>query len=620
MITKINKLCCQLLGAALITCNLSLFTSCDDMLENDSSRQLFEPELNQKTDTIFYALGILQGLQQLADQYVFQGEMRGDLVQTTTYTDNNLRKLADFSATVENKYDSAYVYYRVINNCNYYIAHVDTTLRTGSDYVMMPEYVAVKAIRAWTYMQLARVYGKVPFYTEPLTQISQIDSNNYPELDMAGIVSALAPELEQYAGERLYNTPNYGGKPNNTNFNPAYIFMPVDVVLGEMYLETGDYSRAANHYIRYLTRVTTDNNRFSALFEPFTTGRGVIYLNELPSDWDMSNFTSTPTGASFWESIFSSTGTTDVITYIPMASSRLRGTTTILPKTFGYDYYATDKTGESRYIDEVQLVASQSFLNLTNSQDYYYLSSTSTTSNTVINSAKLGDMRYRNVIHERENAETDSTQVWITKYNNAHVPLFRTSTVWLHLAEAFNRLGMPDAAFAILKDGIHEYLPYSLYMSEQTIDALSTTYPLLSKENSSKFASNVPGAFFGIHMHGAGMVRDVSGSVYMAGLNDYQMPEVVGKKLQELAEAGYPVGTTKADSINAMEDILCDEYALEFAFEGTRFYDLARLARHKNSAGLYSPNFGSQWLARKLQYKNPTKDLLDPQNWYLPFK
>ena len=81
------------------------------------------------------------------------------------------------------------------------------------------------------------------------------------------------------------------------------------------------------------------------------------------------------------------------------------------------------------------------------------------------------------------------------------------------------------------------------------------------------------------------------------------------------------VGTTKQDSINALEDVLCDEYALEFAFEGNRFYDLCRMARHKNAdSGLYVANFGSIWLSRKLQYKSPTKDLTNPDNWYLPFK
>ena len=97
----------------------SLFgaSSCSDMLEVESDRQLTDPTIDQKTDSIFYAFGVLQAVQQVADQYVFAGEMRGDLVKPSEYTDNNLRQLYNFTATTANKYDSAYVYYRIINNC-----------------------------------------------------------------------------------------------------------------------------------------------------------------------------------------------------------------------------------------------------------------------------------------------------------------------------------------------------------------------------------------------------------------------------------------------------------------------------------------------------------------------
>ena len=110
------------LSIALLALSFSLslsLTSCADMLETDSTRQSFDPILNQKTDSVFYAFGIMQAMQGAADQYFFQGEMRGDLVSTTPYTNTHLRELANFSVSFENKYDSAYRYYKIINNCNY---------------------------------------------------------------------------------------------------------------------------------------------------------------------------------------------------------------------------------------------------------------------------------------------------------------------------------------------------------------------------------------------------------------------------------------------------------------------------------------------------------------------
>ena len=50
-----------------------------------------------------------------------------------------------------------------------------------------------------------------------------------------------------------------------------------------------------------------------------------------------------------------------------------------------------------------------------------------------------------------------STQVELTKvilkYYNANITLYRTAGIYLKLAEAVNRMGHPDVAFAVLKDG-----------------------------------------------------------------------------------------------------------------------------------------------------------------------
>ena len=60
---------------------------------------------------------------------------------------------------------------------------------------------------------------------------------------------------------------------------------------------------------------------------------------------------------------------------------------------------------------------------------------------------------------------------------------------------------------------------------------------------------------------------------------------------------------SKDDIINAIEDVICDELALELAFEGYRFCDLVRMANHKNASG-YN---GTQWLAGKVADRNARK-------------
>lgn len=618
MITKnITK---YLIACSLFCGGAAALTACEDMFETDSDRQIFDPSLDEKTDSMFYTLGIMKGLQMLADQYVMTGEMRGDLTATNQYTETDLRQLANFTADASNKYDSAYVYYRVINNCNYFIAHRDTSLRTGSRQVAIPEYAEALAVRAWAYLQLAKNYGSVPFFTDPLVSIGQANSQHETK-DLQGICDALTPELIRFSGTQV---PTYGNlsagvlnssdseNPQEKSVVSSRIMIPVDVILGDLFLETHQYEQAARYYFNYLR--TNQWVIRQAWTDPSESWIRTILKDKMPSAFSM-----TVSGFQ-WSQIFSITSTNDIITYIPLAANRLRGVVTELPRYFGYDFYSTtggSATSNTRYLVERQIDASQAYYDLNNAQEYYYTPTAAMGGSTIVRVADFGDLRRFYTMYPVN--KNDSSFAVMRKFNSANVPIYRTATVYLRLAEALNRMGYPDAAFAILKDGLNDDLisytargdstdlELGRYIQPETVEMLRTVVPFLSAENSTIFEEN-----WGIHSRG---------TYYTQGaFSPYQYDAIVGRKLAELTAAGYPVGTTKADTINAVEDLICDEMALELAFEGNRFGDLTRLARHKNQAGLYQGNFGSVWLAAKLAYKHPAVSLLDEKNWYLPFK
>jgi starch-binding outer membrane protein, SusD/RagB family len=159
---------------------LFISVSCDDFLEPPQKLILKTNDF----DGSWYeyrslALGLYSLQQELVEQIVVLGELRGDLLTTTHNSSPELIEVNDFKISKDNPYASPYNFFRLIAACNSLIRQLKhdypdvvnaESAITNYDRV----YGEALTMRAWAYFNAVRIYGKMPYIYEALTSVDEI--------------------------------------------------------------------------------------------------------------------------------------------------------------------------------------------------------------------------------------------------------------------------------------------------------------------------------------------------------------------------------------------------------------------------------------------------------------
>lgn len=559
---------------------LFFFSSCDNLLNVDSERTVFpdQYDFSGSNDTLFSMFGVLSKLENLTNSYVLLGELRGDLVELSDESSTYLKEIHNFNISKSNPYANQRDYYAIINNCNYIIQRIDTSIVRGNKQVMMREFAACKAIRAWTYMQLALNFGTVTYYDQPILSVKDEEVlKASPKMTLEEIAPLLIEDIFPYQD---VEEPRLG---TLSNYNTNYSYFPIRALLGDLYLWLGQYEQAAQAYYDLFHH----EERF------------VIADERYESYIDVLNNAFTNTYIVNWSMIFNpESGTEEYVTNL--------ATTNEFGQKFELDSLTSNKT----------LRPSKIAIDNWNNQMYYY----SAVLDTVGDLRKIGSVSLSNkaLVFSLSDSEIEHDDYYIYKYlllnkpseeyrNRAkQVLVYRKALLYLRYAEALNRLGKPNAAFAVIKNGLNNsvlanrrVIPNRELQREITeviipsqldpaVDSIryDTIYtpPVYMDFREYKFNDNI-----GVRMRGLGRVN--------MDTTHYIIPNL----------------PTLQDSILFVEDKIQEELALEMAFEGNRYHDLMRIAIRRDD---------NEYLAEKvakshLDYSTVKSKLMTRENWFI---
>lgn len=576
------------ISGVLITLLCVSASSCKKMFD-------FEPEdaleLDQAYQNVYDAdaaiIGIYGKLMNIADRYMILNELRGDLEDITPNADKYLAQINNHAVTEGNPWADPKPFYEIIMNCNDALYNFDLMLRdkrlVQTDYNI--RYSEIGAVRSWLYLQLGIHYGTVPYITDPLATIQDIqDESKYPRVPFEQLVDQLTQFTE--------GLPNKDPMPAGTSlvttmdsYNTSKMFVNKYLLLGDLNLWKGNWSEAARYYHQMMD--------YSTVLYPAANSEN--YYNT----YTLGNNPTRIDNAS-WVNIFTAAyaerySNYEIIWHLPF--DKKFSPNNPLVKLYG--------SGAENYKIKPSTLSILKWREQTRNDGTPY--DTYRGEGNSYRMVGVNPQISKLVPNFNISTPFETDGKWI---------LYRASMLHLRMAETANRDGRDKLAYAFMNVGLRTtYSPRSVPGNVtdimQSFDENPAYYFDARFGNSPTFRAKFT--------YTQGVRGRVSLRPLVVDSTRYFDMSVPGSESKAVVDRqGLTI---------AMEDFIVDEAGLELAFEGNRWQDLLRIALRREKE---NPGSGKSFLYGKIAAKFTAAGLPIPEgvsrlasdvnSWYLPFK
>ncbi|OQP52859.1 RagB/SusD family protein [Niastella yeongjuensis] len=547
---------------------LAALASCKKLVEVEPKDELDEKNMYRNVfDADAAVIGVYGKFMGLAEQYIVLNELRGDLTTVTATADANLQQIDAHKVQDGNPYASPKPFYEVILNCNDVLHNLGIMLADKKlkveEYNM--RYSDIATLRCWLYLQLGIHFGKVPYVTDDIADVSALDAiRNLPRFEFNQLLDTLTRQMESLP----YMQP-YASSASLVTTVDGYVtnkfFINKQIMEGQLYLWKGDYRKAAIAFKTVMEVGGTgdlNTNRITYGSKADNNDIAVGYIRF--REWDENMLVDN--NSQGWRSIFARSEDKlfnyEWIWYLPFNKS--------FKPVDPFINLFSNKGGS--YLLKPSQYAIDKWNSQVQKNDFTYDARGKVFSWRMLNNQPVIMKYLYNYLDEKSFAPVNVFE------KNGKWFLYRAASLHLDFAEAANRDAHQSLAYALVNQG----LPTVANM----IPTEGTPYNFDARKSDNPK-----------------IVGDWCANAGIRGRANLYSPAVTG------------------DSTLFIEDQVIGEAGLELAYEGRRWPDLLRIALRRNDPAFLADKIYNKLVAEH----NPAAAdvrarLMNKENWYLPFR